>query len=135
MKVLAPEYGGDGVEVGRCSDTEDPLVHFPAHWAPNDLEFYSGAQFPNSFRGGAFVAFHGSWNRAPMPQAGYNVAFAPFVGGAPTGEWEIFADGFAGEERGPRSAAHRPVGLALGPDGSLYISDSVVGRIWRIVFK
>ena len=132
-KVLAPEYDGDGVAVGRCADMEDPLVDFPAHWAPNDLEFYSGTQFPEHFRGGAFVAFHGSWNRAPLPQAGYNVAFAPFTDGAPTGEWEIFADGFAGEELSPRSAAHRPVGLALGPDGSLYISDSVRGRIWRIV--
>jgi len=132
-KVLAPEYGGDGVAVGRCADMEDPLVDFPAHWAPNDLEFYSGTQFPEHFRGGAFVAFHGSWNRAPMPQAGYNVAFASFTDGAPTGQWEIFADGFAGEELGPRSAAHRPVGLALGPDGSLYISDSVIGRIWRIM--
>ena len=133
-KVLAPEYGGDGVAVGRCAGMEQPLVDFPAHWAPNDLEFYSATQFPEHFRGGAFVAFHGSWNRAPMPQAGYNVAFTPFAGGSPTGDWEIFADGFAGEELGPRSAANRPVGLALGPDGSLYISDSVRGRIWRIVF-
>ena len=70
-----------------------------------------------------------------MPQPGYNVAFTPFADGTPSGEWEIFADGLAGEELGPRSAAHPPVGLALGPDGSLYISDSVIGRIWRIVFK
>jgi glucose/arabinose dehydrogenase len=112
----------------------DPLVDFPAHWAPNDLEFYTGTQFPGEYRGGAFVAFHGSWNRAPLPQAGYNVAFAPFEGEEPTGSWTVFADGFAGNDVSPNGAAHRPVGLAQGPDGSLYISDSRVGRIWRVMY-
>ena len=84
-KVLAPEYGGDGIRIGRCADTKDPLVDFPAHWAPNDLEFYTGSQFPEKYRGGAFVAFHGSWNRSPEPQGGYNVIFVPFVGAEPTG--------------------------------------------------
>jgi glucose/arabinose dehydrogenase len=133
-KVLSPEYGGDGVEVGRCSDKEDPLLDFPAHWAPNDLEFYSGSQFPEAYRGGAFVAFHGSWNRAPLPQGGYSVAFVPFEGGEVAGGWDIFADGFAGEDVSPRGAAHRPVGLAQGPDGSLFISDSQVGRIWKVIY-
>jgi glucose/arabinose dehydrogenase len=133
-KVLAPEYGGDGQEVGRCADKMDPLIDFPAHWAPNDLEFYTGNQFPEAYRGGAFVAFHGSWNRAPLPQAGYNVAFAPFSAGSPTGSWEVFADGFAGDDVSPRGADYRPVGLAQGPDGSLYISDSQVGRIWKVSY-
>jgi glucose/arabinose dehydrogenase len=134
VKVLAPEYGGDGEVVGRCADKADPVVDFPAHWAPNDLEFYTGSQFPEAYRGGAFVAFHGSWNRAPRPQAGYNVVFAPFSDGMPTGRWEVFADGFAGEDVSPRGAEHRPVGLAQGPDGSLYISDSQVGRIWKVSY-
>jgi glucose/arabinose dehydrogenase len=133
-KVLAPEYGGDGVTVGRCAQAKDPLIDFPAHWAPNDLEFYTGSQFPQEYQGGAFVAFHGSWNRAPMPQAGYNVAFAPFRGGVPTGEWSVFADGFAGGDLSPRGADARPVGLAVGPDGSLYISDSQRGKIWRVLY-
>jgi glucose/arabinose dehydrogenase len=133
-KVLAPEYGGDGAEVGRCADMEMPLVGFPAHWAPNDLEFYTGTQFPVEFRGGAFIAFHGSWNRAPAPQAGYNLVFVPMAGDQVIGDWQVFADGFAGENVSPRDAAHRPVGVALGPDGSLYVSDSQSGRIWKIIY-
>lgn len=136
-KVTAPEYGGDGVEVGRCADKKSPLIAFPAHMAPNDLLFYQGDLFPPKYRNGAFIAFHGSWNRAPEPQKGYFVVFVPFANGAPSGEWEIFADGFAKTEviNGPRDAQHRPVGLAEGPDGSLYISDSVKGKIWRITYS
>ena len=135
-KVLAPEYGGDGEEVGRCSQYLDPVVAFPGHWAPNDLHFYRGEQFPERFRGGAFVAFHGSWNRAPLPQEGYKVSFVPFEDGSATGEYETFADGFAGVAPIPSrgDAEHRPVGLATGPDGALYMSDSQKGRIWRVVY-
>jgi glucose/arabinose dehydrogenase len=135
-KVLAPEYGGDGEEVGRCSQYLDPVVAFPGHWAPNDLHFYSGEQFPDRYRGGAFIAFHGSWNRAPLPQQGYNVSFVPFDDGTATGAYETFADGFAGVDPIPSrgDAEHRPVGLATGPDGALYISDSQKGRIWRVVY-
>lgn len=133
-KVLSPEYGGDGRVTGRCAGMNDPLMDFPAHWAPNDLEFYSENQFPEEYRGGAFIAFHGSWNRSPEPQGGYNVVFAPFQDGSPTGAWEIFADGFAGLEVSPRGAHHRPVGVAMGPDGSLYISDSRMGKVWKVVY-
>lgn len=134
QKVLAPEYGGDGTEVGRCADMNDPFIGFPAHWAPNDLEFYAGTQFPEEYEGGAFIAFHGSWNRAPLPQAGYNVVFAPFQGEVPNGDWEVFADGFAQRETSPRGALHRPVGLAVGPDGSLFISDSQRGTVWKVMY-
>lgn len=134
-KVLAPEYGGDGTVIDRCAEMKDPLIDFPAHWAPNDLEFYDSTQFPAQYRGGAFVAFHGSWNRAPEPQAGYNVAFAPFEGSEPTGKWEVFAGGFPGDDVSPRGATYRPTGLAQGPDGSLYIADSRIGRIWRVTYK
>jgi len=133
-KVLGPEYGGDGQTQGRCAEKKGPILAFPAHLAPNDLLFYTGDQFPESYRGGAFVAFHGSWNRAPLPQKGYFVAFVPFADGAPQGDWSIFADGFSGlaEVPEPSDAKHRPCGLALGPDGSLYVSDSVGGTVWRI---
>jgi glucose/arabinose dehydrogenase/mono/diheme cytochrome c family protein len=134
--VLAPEYGGDGGKaIGPCATKTGPIASFPAHWAPNDLALYKGSMFPAHYRGGAFIAFHGSWNRAPLPQAGYKVVFVPFVGGNPTGNFEIFADGFAPAVlMSPAQATHRPSGVALGPDGALYIADDVVGRIWRVAY-
>jgi glucose/arabinose dehydrogenase/mono/diheme cytochrome c family protein len=136
-KVLAPEYGGDGKITERCDDKELPLMGFPGHWAPNDLMFYRGDQFPERYKNGAFIAFHGSTNRAPYPQAGYFVGFIPFKDGKPTGEWEIFADGFAGVDTivNTSDAMHRPMGLATGPDGSLYVCDSRKGKVWRIMYK
>lgn len=130
--VLAPEYGGDGRQVGRCASAKAPAVTFPGHWAPMSLLFYTGAQFPERYRGGAFIAFHGSWNRAPEPQDGYRVVFVPFSAGQPSAAYETFIDGFAGANKSPGDATHRPVGLAQGPDGSLYVTDDKGGRIWRI---
>jgi glucose/arabinose dehydrogenase len=133
--VLAPEYGGDGKQVGdRCDDVDEPLAAFPGHWAPNGLVMYDGRQFPERYRRGFFVAFHGSWNRAPLPQAGYNVAFVPMRDGK-AGAWEVFADGFAGATVQPQGAAHRPVGVAVGPDGSLFVTDDAGGRIYRISYR
>ncbi len=136
-KVLAPEYGGDGVIVGRCDSMKNPIMAFPAHYAPNDLLFYEGTQFPEKYRHGAFIAFHGSWNRAPQMQKGYNVVFVPFEGDLPSRNWEVFADNFAGIDPvpSPGDAHHRPCGLAMGPDGSLYVADSKFGRIWRIFYQ
>jgi len=134
--VLAPEYGGDGGKaIGLCAGKRAPVAAFPAHWAPNDLAIYDGQQFPAPYRGGAFIAFHGSWNRAPSPQGGYNVVFQPLADGKATGNYVVFADGFAGASKEPGRAAHRPSGLAVGPDGALYVSDDQRGRIWRIVFR
>jgi len=133
-KVLAPEYGGDGEQVGRCAEKKDPLYSFPGHWAPNDLLFYTGTQLPEDFRDGLFVAFHGSWNRAPQPQGGYNVAFLPMQNGEPAGEHVVFADGFAGGTMQPGEAEHRPSGLAQGPDGEIYVTSDQSGRVWRVVF-
>ena len=106
-------------------------------WAPNDLLFYSGDQFPERYKNGAFIAFHGSTNRTPYPQAGYIVGFIPFQDGKPTGEWEVFADGFVGADiiKQMKDAKYRPMGLAQGPDGSLFISESKKGKIWRIIFQ
>lgn len=130
--VLAPEYGGDGRQVGRCASAKAPVAYFPGHWAPMSLLFYTGTQFPEKYRGGAFIAFHGSWNRAPEPQDGYRVVFVPFAGGQATGAYETFANGFAGARKAPDTAVHRPMGLAQGPDGSIYVTDDKGGRIWRI---
>lgn len=135
-RMLAPEYGGDGNTVGQCSRYKKPLMAFPGHWAPEALLFYTGTQFPSPYRNGAFIAFHGSWNRAPLPQQGYNVVFVPFKSGKPVNSYELFAEGFKGKKtlRSPASARFRPVGLAQGADGSLYIADSQQGRIWRVIY-
>lgn len=133
-RLLAPEYGGDGTRLAEAGQYRDPLLTFPAHWAPNDLIFYHGARFPERYRGGAFIAWHGSWNRAPQDQAGYRVSFVPFTDGVPAGPGEDFLMGFEGAEpvSQPSEASYRPSGLAVGPDGALYVSDSRQGRIWRI---
>ena len=120
-RMLAPEYGGNGV-LESGPGYEDPIMGLPAHWAPNDLLFYKGDQFPERYKKGAFVAFHGSTNRTPYPQAGYIVAFIPFQNGIPFGRWEVFADGFSGVDviHEMADANFRPMGLAEGPDGSLF---------------
>ena len=135
-KILAPEYGGDGKKTAG-EKAIDPAAAYPGHMAPNGLLFYTGNQFPEKYKNGAFIAFHGSWNRAPEPQKGYFVVFQPFKNGKPNGDWEIFADNFAGAENisDPGKAAHRPCGLAQGPDGSLYVTDDVKGRVYKITYN
>jgi glucose/arabinose dehydrogenase len=135
-KILAPEYGGDGKKEGDKSFI-DPVVAFPGHLAPNGLLFYTGNQFPEKYKNGAFIAFHGSWNRAPEPQAGAFVVFQPFKNGKPDGDWEIFADNFAGtpEKEAAGRPDHKPCGLAQGADGSLYVTDDVKGTVYRISYK
>jgi glucose/arabinose dehydrogenase/mono/diheme cytochrome c family protein len=133
--VLAPEYGGDGKTVGACAKKSAPVAIFPAHWAPNAMVLYEQQQFPARYRKGVFIAFHGSWNRAPYAQGGYNVVYQGLSGEVASGQCEIFADGFAGADKSPGKAAHRPTGLAVGPDGALYVADDVAGRIYRIVYR
>jgi glucose/arabinose dehydrogenase/mono/diheme cytochrome c family protein len=133
--VLAPEYGGDGKKIGECANKLGPAADFPAHWAPNAMVRYDQKQFPARYRDGVFIAFHGSWNRAPYAQGGYNVVFQPLSGEHASGQCEVFADGFAGAVKSPAKAVHRPTGLAVAPDGSLYVSDDVRGRIYRITYS
>lgn len=140
-KLLAPEYGGDGQKVRGtqgidCGSYNQPLATFGAHWSPLAIQFYEGRQFPKHYRGGAFVAFHGGFNRAPLPNEGFKVMFVPMTkDGRPSGAAEVFADDFAGSPGPlPATAKHRPVGVTEGPDGSLYISDDKGGRIWRVIF-
>ena len=134
--MLGPEYGGDGKKLADPKYI-NPVAAFPGHYAPDGLLFYTGNQFPEKYKNGAFIAFHGSWNRAPEPQAGYCVIFQPFKNGMPDGNWEVFADGFAGteEQKASGHAVHRPCGLAQGPDGSLYVTDDVKGTIYKITYQ
>ncbi|MEP7279178.1 MAG: PQQ-dependent sugar dehydrogenase [Bacteroidota bacterium] len=131
-KLLNPEYGGDRSKAGRCEEKTKSIVQFPGHLAPNALLFYTGSAFPARYKNGAFIAFHGSWNRAPEPQAGYFVVFVPFKDGMPSDKWEVFADGFAGANI--NRATYRPCGLAQSPDGSLYVSDDNNGTVWKISY-
>ena len=136
-RMVAPEYGGDNQKRAEPGLYPEPLIAFPAHWAPMQMAFYKGEQFPAKYRNGAFIAFHGSWNRAPRPQKGYNVVYIPFdPKGMPRGDYEVFASGFPGvaEFTSPEAARFRPIGLCVGPEGSLYVADSEKGRVWRIVY-
>lgn len=130
-KVLAPEYGGDGVQQGQCAEKTQPAIAFPGHWAPMQLAFVPAAtDFGPGYAGGAFLAFHGSWNRYPLPQAGFRVVFIPFRNGTPSGAYSTFA--FI---RG-RETTWRVSGVAVSPDGkALYIGSDGDGRIWRVVHQ
>lgn len=132
-RLLAPEYGGDGIGVGGCARYAAPKMAFPAHTSPTDIVIDSGNTMGNR-RQGAYVSFHGGWGRQPFGQAGYSVLFVPFTGGQPMGRWEVFVEGFAGiaPVKMPTDAAYRPAGLTIDPQGRLYIADSKKGRIWRL---
>jgi len=133
-KMLAPEYGGDGKKSVEGKYI-DPVAAFPAHLGPNDLLFYTGKMFPEKYRNGAFIVFHG---QSTELKKGYLVAFVPFKNGKPSGDWEIFADNFAGFDLAkPNGAAlrYRPMGLAQGPDGALYVSDDLKGAIFKITYQ
>jgi glucose/arabinose dehydrogenase len=135
QRMVMPEYGGDGKTAAPERGYKTPLIAFPAHWAPNDLVFYAAAQFPARYRNGAFIAFHGAVTPRRADPGGYSVVFVPMnAAGEVTGNWEIFADDF---ERVPNAAgvAGRPSGLAVGPDGALYIGDDAGGRIFKVSYR
>ncbi len=136
-RMVAPEFGGDNHKRDDNPLFDKPVIAFPAHWAPLQMVPYTGTQFPDKFRGGMFITFHGSWNRGPRAQGGYKVVYVPFDDkGMPRGTYETFADGFPGVEEfnNTRDARYRPAGLAIGPDGSLYVGETEKGRLWRIIY-
>jgi glucose/arabinose dehydrogenase len=132
--VLAPEYGGDKSTGGRCDRIIQPLMSYPAHWSPMSIVFYSGKMFPSTYGNGAFIAFHGSSMRAPEPEEGYQIVFQQFKDGM-AADYSVFASGFLGGGATAQSADHRPIGLAVGADGALYVTDDKGGRIWRVTYK
>ncbi|HXL71967.1 MAG TPA: hypothetical protein VN935_12085 [Rhizomicrobium sp.] len=137
IRLTAPEYDGDG-KTPASGAYAAPIAAFPAHVAPMDVTFYDAKQFPAAYRGGAFIAFHGAGGGDPGGHDdGYNVMFVPFDKSGAAGTPMIFADGFAGparDDKNGKRAAYRPVGVTVGPDGALYVSDSQKGRIWRISY-
>jgi len=109
-----------------------PDVLFRSHSAPLGLVFYTGTQFPAAYRGGAFVAHHGSWN-ASNPR-GYKIVYVPFQNGRPKGGYDNFALGFWTSGQAPAGVMGRPVGLAQTKDGSLLVADDVGNAVWRISY-
>lgn len=131
-RIVDPDLGVEGA----CDGIEAPVVEMQAHSAPLGLAFYppspTGAdRFPSDYWGDLFVAFHGSWNRSTP--TGYKVVRLPLNGDAPAGPLEDFASGWLDEADG--SSSGRPVGLAVGPDGALYVSDDKGGMIYRISYQ
>lgn len=123
-RIVDPDFG----EPGDCEGILDPVVEMQAHSAPLGLGFYTGDQFPESYQGDLFVAFHGSWNRT-VP-TGYKVVRIPLEDGVPNGVKD-FAVGWL---RDDGSNWGRPVDVVTGPDGSLFVSDDGEGRIYRIFY-
>jgi len=123
-RIVDPDYGFPGA----CRDVAAPVLDMQAHSAPLGLVFYTGTTFPAAYHGDLFIAFHGSWNRS-VP-TGYKVVRLPLAGSRPAGALEDFASGWLDPQSG--RAAGRPVGLAVGPDGALYVSDDKAGLIYRI---
>lgn len=134
VRLISPEYGGDGKKSPAARAYATPVLAFHSRRAaPVDLLFYRGNAFPRTYRGGAFVVLHGTQNKN-----GYDVVFVPFDRIGKAGSPSVFADGFAAFDpsaatRGP--AKYRPIGIAEGPDGALYVADSQKGRIWRIAYQ
>jgi glucose/arabinose dehydrogenase len=128
-----PEPSMMGKRPDLVAKTKVPDVLFRSHSAPLGLLFYTGTQFPADYRGGAFVALHGSWN-ASTPR-GYKVVYVPFNNNRPSGEYVNFALGFWTTGQAPAGVMGRPVGLAQARDGSLLVADDVGQAVWRISYS
>ena len=126
-----PRLKGQRPDLAGKTTVPDVLIQ--PHSAPLGLTFYPAhagvSAFPASYRGDAFVALHGSWNRAK--RTGYKVVRLKLVNGAPTGEYEDFLTGFVADDRGVWG---RPVGVAVARDGALLVTDDGGSVVWRVAY-
>ena len=132
IRLISPEYGGDGKKQAAPGTYSTPVLTFQSRRAaPLDLLFYAGSTFPATYHSGAFVVLHGTGNKS-----GYNVVFVPFDRNGKAGAPQVFADGFAAFDPASQTprAKYRPIGIAEGPDGAVYVGDSQKGRVWRIAY-
>ena len=126
-----PQFGSKSP--GLVQRTKVPDLLFQAHSAPLGLVFYDKTAFPAEYRDGAFVALHGSWNRAEP--TGYKVVYVPFKDGKPQGDYITFASGFWKSGDKQAQVWGRPAGLAVAADGSLLIADDTANVIWRVSYS
>jgi glucose/arabinose dehydrogenase len=120
----------DSTKAAYCAGTEPPVLVHQAHQAPIGMTFYTGATFPERYTNGAFVAFHGSWNRKPA--TGYRVGFVAFEEGQPQAI-EDFVDGFLIQDGA--ATFGRPAGIAVAPDGALLFTDDTNGIVYRVQYE
>jgi glucose/arabinose dehydrogenase len=125
-----PRLRGQHPELVQKALTPDVLLG--AHVAALDFEFYTGTRFPSEYRGGAFIALHGSWNRST--RTGYSVAFVPFAAGHPSGPPREFLTGWMVAPNSP-DVWGRPVAVLQLRDGSLLVSDDGGRKIWRVSYR
>lgn len=109
-----------------------PDVPLGSHTASLGLTFYTGKQFPEKYKNGAFIGQHGSWNRSSL--VGYQVAFVPFANGKASGSYQPFLTGFIADEA-KGEVYGRPVGVLQIADGSLLVADDVSGIVWRVAYS
>ena len=141
QRLVAPEYGGDGKTLAPAGAGATPVLSMvgePSKAAPVDMVLYNATQFPAAWRGGLFISRHGGIGPArPGGYEGYDIVFLPMDAKGAPGKVIPFATGFAGpspDDRTIAKSAARPNGLALAPDGALFVVDSKNGKLWRIAY-
>lgn len=123
-----PRHAGERPDLAGKAKVPDVLMQ--AHSAPLNIAFYEGDRFPADYRGDAFVALHGSWNRGV--RTGYKVVRLKFEAGRPTGAYEDFMTGFVVSDA---EVWGRPVGVAVAKDGALIVTEDGSGTIWRVTYR
>jgi len=123
-----PRHAGERSDLAGSIIVPDVLLQ--SHSAPLEMTFYGATAFPPEYQGAAFVALHGSWNRAV--RTGPKVVEVPVQAGVPTGEYEDFMTGLVATDD---AVWARPVGVAVAHDGSLFVSEDANGTIWRITYS